>query len=233
MNDTRGFSALLSRLKEEAKKACRTTNKKHKVALEELAKKHGFRNYDTLEKRAKAEFQNEGKCSVIADIPAPVPLLRYAHCRTPDEFHVHRGRFDNPNFAVTIFDDDSGKLDDIWFFTNDIQEAVAIGTRWHERQCALEQYLVEQNREIAYGYRVRGLTHIRNLEDVLYERRLWKNVGADINAIATPKVLTKLRQELFVTLSRWPDAHLFMMLDFSRPDRELPFLKDWENELKE
>lgn len=169
MNETKPFSALLSRIKEEAKKASQATAKKHKVVLEELAKKYGFPNYDMLQKLAQTEFHDEGKCSVIADIPPPVPTLKYAHCRTPDEFHAHRGRFGNPNFAIKIFDDDSGKLDDVWFFTNDPQEAVVIGLRWHERRCALEQYSFEQEREIVYGYRVRGLIHNRNLEDVLYE----------------------------------------------------------------
>lgn len=233
MNDTKPFSALLSRTKEEAKKVSRTTGKKHKVVLEELVKRNGFPNYDVLQKFAQTEFQDEGKCSVIADIPPPVPASKYAHCRTPDEFHAHRSRFGNPNFAVTIFDDDSGGLDDVWFFTNDLQEAAAIGTRWHEHRCALEQYPVKQEGKIVYGYRVRGLTHNRDLENMLYEGWLWENVGADMNSLATPKIMTKLRHELFAALSWWPDVHLFMMLDFSRPDRELPFFKDWADELEE
>lgn len=233
MNGTELFAAQLSRMKEEAKKVSRGTSKKHKVILEELAKKYGFPNYDTLRKLAKSEFQGADKSSVIADIPPPIPTLRYAHCRTPAEFHAHRDRFGNPNFAVTIFDDDSGRFDDVWFFTNNVQDASAIGMRWHERRCSLEQYPVKQEGGDAYGYRVRGLSHNRALEDLLYEGWLWQNVGADMNAIATPEIMTKLRQELFVALSCWADAHLFMMLDFSCPDQELEFFKCWADELEE
>lgn len=227
------FSALLSRIKEEAKRTSRTTGKKHKVVLEELAKKHGFPNYDVLEKRAQTEFPGKGNCSVVADTPPPVPTLNYARCRTPDEFHAHRGRFGNPIYAVHIYDDDSARLDDVWFFSNDLQEAAAIGMRWHERGCALEQYPVEQEGEIVYGYRVRGLTHNRALTGVLYEGWLWKNVGADMNSMATPEIMTSLRKELFTALSWWSDAHIFMMLDFSRPDGELEFFKDWAAEFEE
>lgn len=176
---------------------------------------------------------DDDSCCVVVDIPPPVPALKYALCRTPDEFHAHRDSFGNPTYAVQIFDDDTGRFDGIWFFSSNLQEAAAIGMRWHERGCALEQYPVKQNGVIVYGYRVRGLTHNQALADVLFEAWLWKNIGADINSMATPEIMTNLRKELFSALSWWHDAHIFMMLDFSRPDGELEFFKDWADELED
>lgn len=237
------YSSLLSKLKEEAKKKCRETSKKRKVVLEELARKCGFANYDTLQKLALAELVPEScnatgstapfrQSSVISDIAPPIPNYKSALCRSPNEFLTSRSRFGNPTYAVTIHDDKDSRLNNVWFFSDDIQEAVAIGLRWHERDCAIEQFSEEDDGEIFYGYRVRNLTHSRALQELLYEGFLWRNIGADLNELVTTEILTCLRQELFIFLaSGCGDTGIFTMLDFSRPDGEVGFMEDWENEL--
>lgn len=230
MNDIQPvFSVLLSRIKEQAKKIRRSTGKQHKVVLEELAKKNGFQNYDALQKIAQAELSGVRNCGVVSDIPPPPPIYKSAICRTPSEFVAQRSRFGDRIYAVEHLNYGGGAKSDVWHFTNSKQDAVAIGLRWHELGCALEQYPVEQEGEIVYGYRVRGHLHDRVLEDVLYESWLWKDVG-DLNARATPEILTRLRKKLFSELDWW-SAHSFLVLDFSRPDGESGYLSDWADEL--
>lgn len=243
MFEDKSFTSLLSRLKEEAKNISRATGKKHKVVLEELARKLDFPNYDTLQKLAATELHTKSRevpgvtsqeplrlNSVVADIPPPAPTFDSALCRTPDEFLANWISFGNPTYAVTIPNDDSAELNDIWFFSNDRQDAVAIGLRWHERGCALEQYPVEQDGEIVYGYRGKNLTHIRHLEaDYLYSQWLWKNAGADINAEATPEIMARLRSELFNFFAISGGG--FILLDFSNPKDVVEFLEDWKNEI--
>ena len=165
---------------------------------------------------------------VISDIPPPVPSIRSARCRTPDEFLAHRASFGDTTYAVMIFDE-SGGDDETWYFSNDLQEAVAIGLRWHERNCALEQYPLEQDGEIVYGYRVRGCDS-REIEDTLYGDLFWGAVGANVNEVATPEIMTRVRVELFKFFAEnFPD---FQLLDFSQPDGKSGYLQDWANELE-
>lgn len=169
--------------------------------------------------------------NVISDIPPPAPFIQGARCHNPEEFLTHRASFGNTTYAVKIFDEVARKGGgEPWYFSNDLQEAVAIGLRWHERNCALEQYPLEQNGVIVYGYRVRGICDSGFIEDALYMSWLWEPVGADINEVATPEIMAQVRIELFKYLSEnHPD---FMFLDFSRPDGEAVYLQDWANELE-
>jgi hypothetical protein len=166
---------------------------------------------------------------VISDIPPPAPLIESVRCRTPNEFQAHRASFGNPTYALKTYDD-SELPDETWYFSNDLQALVAIGVRWHERNCALEQYPEEQGGEIVYGYRVRGSCDSGYMEDTLYGEWLWKAVGVDINEVATPEIMTRVRIELFIFLSE--NSPEFMFLDFSRPDKESGYLQDWADELE-
>lgn len=164
---------------------------------------------------------------VVQDIPPPLPVIAGAAvCQTPDEFRAHRKRFGNPTYAVKLHDDATA---DRWHFANELQDAVAIGMRWHERGCAIEQYPVEQGGEIVFGYRIRNYMQ-RAVEEALYETWLWDGVGGDINAKATPEILTRLRHALFKFLSESGIA-TFFLLDFSRPDGVEEFLQDWADEI--
>ncbi|MBF6618288.1 MAG: transposase [Candidimonas sp.] len=170
---------------------------------------------------------------IVADNPPPAPAPRCALCRSPDEFLAHWERFGNSRYAVVIADDDSGKLDDVWFFEDDLQDAVAIGMRWHERGCALEQYPEVQGGEIVYGYRVKNLPNNRALEDLLYTGWFWDGVRADVNAVATSEMMTRLREHLFTTLATWTDHGIFLVLDFSLANEIEEFLANWEDEFDE
>jgi hypothetical protein len=163
---------------------------------------------------------------VIADIPRDQPALLAAVCRTPADLCGHRIRFGNPTYAIKIYDDDV----DRWFFAHDLQDAVAIGLRWHERGCAVEQYPELQDGEVVFGYRVRNYSN-RDLEDLFYDGSLWRAIGADINARATPEIMTRLRHALFELLSGGGVA-AFCLLDFSRPDGETEFLQNWTDDLE-
>ncbi|MDB5784805.1 transposase [Caballeronia mineralivorans] len=167
--------------------------------------------------------------NVISDIPSPVPSIESARCATPDEFLAHRTSFGNTTYAIKIYDE-SGVTDEIWHFSNDLQEAAAVGLRWHERNCALEQYAEEQEGKIVYGYRVRGNCDSGFMGDTLYQNWLWEAVGADINEVATPEIMTRVRIELFKFLS--VHSTQFMLLDFSRPDGESVYLQVWADELE-
>jgi len=166
---------------------------------------------------------------VIVDIPPLAPSLKSARCRTPDEFLAHRANFGDTTYAVSIFDE-SRVGDEIWYFSNDLQEAVVIGLRWHECNCALEQYPLEQDGEIVYGYRARDCLNSKYIGELLHEGWLWKAAGANMNEVATPEIMTRVRIELFKYLAE--TSGLFMVLDFSKPDRELEYLQHWENELE-
>lgn len=166
---------------------------------------------------------------VIADNPMPLPFKRSARCSSPDELLAHRASFGHAMYAVKLIDEpEPGEA--TWYFSNDLQETVAIGLRWHENVCSLEQYPIEQDGSIEYGYRVRGWRNARSIDDPLYEPWLWEAVGADINEAATPEIMTRVRVELFKFQAHdFPD---FMLLDFSEPDEVSSYLRDWADELE-
>ncbi|AXV78483.1 hypothetical protein CJO79_05695 [Ralstonia solanacearum] len=159
-------------------------------------------------------------------MPPPLPSAPLAICHTPDELLASRASFGNATYAVEV-----RNHRDVWYFSNDLQEAVAIGMQWHERERALEQYPHEQDGEVVYGYRVRGRTPDESLQERLWERWLWEAADADINEAATPEIMTRLRVELFKFFAEGPEDR-FTLLDFSRPDGEAPFLEDWAAELE-
>ncbi|MGF6511295.1 transposase [Paraburkholderia sp. 32] len=165
--------------------------------------------------------------NVISDVPPPMPSKKSALCRTPDELLKHRANYGNATYAVTIFDETS---DETWYFSNDLQEAVAIGLRWHDRNCALQQYPLEQDGQIVYEYRVRGTCDSCYIDEMFYIGGFFRSAGADINEVATPEIMARVRIELFKFLSvNFPS---FFMLDFSQPDRGSTYLQDWADELE-
>ncbi len=243
MDEIKLFSTKLSRLKEEAKKEKRLTGKQLSEVQEELAKTQGFCNYKHLQQLAKAEGGSSNEKTktgspelggVVADVSLPPPTYRMAYCRSPAEFRNARAKFGNPVYAVTIHDAEHGKLKDKWYFSNDLQEAVAIGLRWHERNCALEQYPVEQDGKIVFRYQIRGLPQYPDITDRLYFHGfgLWEAVGSDCNTKATPQIMTGLREGLFKSLAWGQDAPIFCLLDFSEPDECSEFMQDWADEFE-
>ncbi|MGF6858484.1 transposase [Paraburkholderia sp. CI3] len=165
--------------------------------------------------------------NVISDVPPPTPSKKSAICRTPDELLKHRANYGNATYAVTILEETG---DETWYFSNDLQEAVAIGLRWHDRNCALQQYPLEQDGQIVYGYRVQGSCDSWDIEEMLDHCGLFESAGADINEGATPEIMARVRIELFKFLSVHSPS--FLMLDFSQPDGASTFLQDWADELE-
>ncbi|MDF3883059.1 transposase [Cupriavidus basilensis] len=163
--------------------------------------------------------------SIVTDIPPVVQPLGQAICRTPDELIINWARFGCAKYAVE--DSDDGMT---WYFTSDLQTAAALGFKWLEKGCALEQIPEERDGEVVYAYVARGLEDVPDLEHLLYSDGLWKAVGADPNEAATPRIMTRFRVELFKLFAhrRGP----FVMLDFFDRDKVGEYLADWANELK-
>lgn len=161
---------------------------------------------------------------IVTDIPPVVRALGKATCHTPDELLASRARFDNPTYAVEASDDGA-----TWYFTNDLQEAVALGLNWLGRGCALEQIPEDQDGEAVYAYVVRGLEDDGDLDYLLYSDRLWQAAGGDLNEAATPETMTRLRMAFFKIVARWQTQ--FTLLDFSNPASVMAHLENWENDL--
>lgn len=162
---------------------------------------------------------------VVTDIPPRVHALGEATCRTPDELLASRARFGNPTYAV---EDSSHEA--TWYFTNDLQDAVALGLKWVERGYALKQIPEDQDGRVVYAYSVSGLEEDAGLEYLLYSHRLWIAANEDINEAATPEIMTRLRTELFKSIAHW--RSYFILLDFSHPASVTAYLEDWENDLQ-
>lgn len=163
--------------------------------------------------------------SVVQDIPPVVHALGKATCRTPDELLVSRTRFGFPTYAIEDADDSV-----TWYFSNDLQEAVALGLKWVEKDCALIQIPEDQDGEAVYAYVARGLEDDPDLQYLLYRQRFWRAAGGDLNEAATPEIMTRLRIELFKFLARLGGQ--FILLDFSNPASVTRYLEDWENDLE-
>jgi hypothetical protein len=162
---------------------------------------------------------------VVTDIPPMVHALGKATCRTPDELLASRTHFGNPIYAVQEFSHEA-----TWYFTNDLQDAVALGLKWVESGCALKQIPEDQDGEVVYAYSVCGLEEDVDLEYTLYSHRLWRAVDGDMNEAATPETMTRLRRELFKSIAHW--RSYFTLLDFSHPASVTAYLEDWENDLQ-
>jgi len=232
MKQLKSIDATLRQVKEQAKHLHRTKGIKHKVALEILARSLGYPNYDFLQKLAQAEPCKRDLLMVVSDIPPPRPQLQSAYCPTPEEFHHQRAQLGNKQYAIKIYNEDtpSDWWRNLWYFTDSIQDAIALGMRWHERNYALEQHPIEQDGEIVYGYEIRHANN-DNLIDYLYEIDLWNRIGEDMNAKATPEIMTKLRQALFEDMFVYPLIHDFFALDLASPDIE-EYFSDWADELE-
>lgn len=161
--------------------------------------------------------------SIVKDIPPVVQPLGQAICHTPDQLIINWARFGCATYAVE--DPDDGVT---WYFTDELQTAAALGFKWLEKGCALEQIPEEQDGEAVYAYVARGLEDVPDLEYLLYSDSLWKAVGADPNEAATPKIMTRLRLELFKHFAHRGGP--FIMLNFSNRDKLGEYLAEWANE---
>lgn len=157
---------------------------------------------------------------IVTDIPPVVKPVGHAKCRHPTELIYYWARFGFPRYAVEDVDDRV-----TWSFSNDLQEAAAIGFKWLDNHCALEQTPFEQEGEVVYGYIVRGVKEEADLDACLYYREIWDAAGANMNEAATPEILTSVRRELFkyYALRGGP----FFMLDFSKPAMVAAYFVDW------
>ena len=161
--------------------------------------------------------------SIVKDIPPVVQPLGQAICHTPDQLIINWARFGCATYAVE--DPDDGVT---WYFTDELQTAAALGFKWLEKGCALEQIPEEQDGEAVYAYVARGLEDVPDLEHLLYSDSLWKAVGADPNEAATPEIMTRLRLELFKHFAHRGGP--FIMLNFSNRDKLGEYLAEWANE---
>ena len=161
---------------------------------------------------------------IVTDIPPVVHALGKATCSTPNELLACRTRFGNPTYAVEHSGDEG-----IWHFSNDLQDAVALGLKWVERGCALKQIPEDQDGEVVYAYVVCGHEEDLDMEYLLYSHRLWRAADADMNEAATPEIMTRLRMEFFKVVAQWRKQ--FTMLDFSHPASVTAYLEDWDNDL--
>lgn len=161
---------------------------------------------------------------VVSDIPPVVRAIGKATCRTPDELLSSRTRFGNPTYAV-----EDSSHEGAWYFSNDLQDAVALGLKWVERGCAVKQIPEDQDGEVVYTYLVSGLTQDPDLEYLLFSHRLWRATKVDMNEAATPETMTRLRMELFKSIAHW-QSH-FTLLDFSHPASVTAYLEAWESDL--
>lgn len=162
---------------------------------------------------------------VVTDIAPIVHAVGKATCRTPDELLNSRTRFGNPIYAI----EDSSN-EGTWYFSNDLQDAVALGLKWVERGCALKQIPEDQDGEVVYAYCASGLEEDADLDGLLYSHRLWRAADGDANEAATPETMTRLRTVLFKSIAHWR-SH-FTLLDFSHPASVTAYLEDWESELQ-
>lgn len=162
--------------------------------------------------------------SIVQDIPPVVQALGKATCRTPEELLASLARLGNPTYAIEDSDDR-----ETWHFSNDLQEAIAIGLKWIERGCSLIQIPVDQQGEVVYAYIARGLEQDSTFGERLYDQKFWSPAGGDLNEAATPEILTRVRMELFTFIAQWGGP--FGLLDFSEPASVITFLEDWEAEL--
>lgn len=164
---------------------------------------------------------------VVRDIPPIVQVVGRVEARHPVELIYHWGCHGFPRYGIEDFANR-----DCWTFSNDMQEAAAIGFKWLENNCALEQIPEDQDGEVVYGYVARGVVDEPDLEHMLYNGDIWKAAGADMNEVATPEILTCVRNELFrVYASRGGGP--FFLLDFSDPKKVAQYLADWANEVEE
>ena len=162
--------------------------------------------------------------TIVTDIPPVVHALGKVTCSTPDELLASRTRFGNPTYAVEDSDDEG-----TWHFSNDLQDAVAIGLKWVESGCALKQIPEDQDGEVVYAYVVCGHEEDSDMEYLLYSHRLWQAADADMNEAATPEIMTRLRMGLFKFIAQWQTQ--FTLLDFSKPASVTTYLENWENDL--
>lgn len=165
--------------------------------------------------------------SIVQDIPPVVQALGMATCRTPDELLASLTRFGYPNYAIEDPDDCV-----TWYFSNDLQEAVALGLKWVEKDCALIQIPEDQDGEVVYAYVARGLDDDPDLQYLLYREGFWSAAGGDMNEAATPEIMTRLRMELFKFLARLGGGQ-FILLDFSNPASVTRHLENWEKDLEQ
>ncbi|WER46605.1 transposase [Cupriavidus sp. WKF15] len=167
-----------------------------------------------------AENAAQSRGGVVTDIPPVVSPLGRAVCRHPVELIYHWARFGFPVYAVEDVDDR-----DAWFFSNDLQEAAAIGFKWLDNQCALEQTSFVLHGKVVYGYIARGAKDDGDLDTCLYRREIWDAAGADMNEAATPEILTCVRKEIFkyFALRGGP----FFLLDFSKPANVAAYFAEW------
>lgn len=161
---------------------------------------------------------------IVTDIPPVAHALGEATCSTPGELLASRTRFGNPTYAV-----EDSRDEGTWHFSNDLQDAVALGLKWVERGCALKQIPEDQDGEAVYAYVVCGHEEDADMEYLLYSPRLWQAADADMNEAATPEIMTRLRMELFKFIAQWQTQ--FTLLDFSKPASVTTYLENWENDL--
>ncbi|WP_262389529.1 transposase [Cupriavidus campinensis] len=160
----------------------------------------------------------------VTDIPPVVTPVGRAICRHPTELIYYWARLGFPRYVVEDVDDRV-----TWSFSNDLHEAAAIGLKWLDNHCTLEQIPFEEQGRVVYGYMVRGAKDDLDLDICLYHREIWDAAGADMNEAATPDVLTRVRRELFkyYALRGGP----FFMLDFSKPATVAAYLAEWAADL--
>lgn len=198
----------------------------------------GIKHEVALEKLVQAESCANDLLTVVSDIPAPAPHLISTYCPSPAEFHKNWASLGKKRYAIRINveDNPSDNWRHLWYFADTAQDAAAIGLRWHQRNFALEQRPIEQDGEVVYGYEICGYEkwhpHDQDLIGYLYTSHLWQRVGVNMNAKATPEIMTKLRLELFQDmLNHLCIQHDFFSLDLESPDIQ-EFFSDWENELE-
>ncbi|MBV8272462.1 MAG: transposase [Cupriavidus sp.] len=162
--------------------------------------------------------------NIVTDIPPVVQPVGRAICRHPVELLYYWARFGFPRYAVEDFDDRI-----TWSFSNDRQEAAALGFKWLENNCALEQIPVNQDGEVVYGYVARGVKDETDIETILYDSDLWSAAGADMNEAATREIMTRVRMEIFQIYSLRGGP--FFMLDFSKPADVARYLAEWVAEI--
>ncbi|MBY4731768.1 transposase [Cupriavidus pauculus] len=163
--------------------------------------------------------------NIIADVPPVVQSVGRAVCRHPVELLFYWARFGFPRYAVEDYDDRI-----TWAFTNDLQDAAALGFKWLENNCALMQVPLNQDGEVVYGYIARGVQDEIDLATFLYDRDLWAAAGANMNEAATPEIMTRVRMEIFQVYALGGGP--FFMLDFSKPAEVGNYLTEWVKDLE-
>lgn len=165
--------------------------------------------------------------SIVSDIPPVVRPVGRVEARHPVELLFHWARLGFPRYGVEDFENR-----DCWTFSHDLQEAAAIGFKWLENNCALEQIPEDQDGEVVYSYVARGVVDEPDLESFLYDGDLWKAAGADMNEVATPEIMTRVRKELFRVYASGGGGPFFL-LDFSYPRKVGQYLSDWANDFEQ